>query len=266
MSLYVSSLNSGSNGNCYYIGNEDDAILVDAGISCREILKRMSRSGLNMQKVRAIFVSHEHSDHIRGISILTKKFPVPVYITPGTLQNGRLFLPPQLIHAFTEAEPVRIGNLLVHAFRKHHDAADPYSFVVEHLDTRVGIFTDIGRPCQNLSGHFSRCHAAFLESNYDEAMLEQSSYPWHLKNRIRGGQGHLSNRQALELFLSRRPAFMSHLFLAHLSQNNNCPQLVQELFEAHANGTHIVVAGRHQETPVFHINGIATPKQLSLQL
>ena len=258
MSLYVSSLNSGSNGNCYYIGNDEDAILVDAGISCKEILKRMQRAALDINKVRAIFISHEHSDHIRGLTILSKKFSLPVYINKGTMQNGRLFIAHELVNDFCDASPVAIGKMVIHAFRKHHDAADPYSFVIEHHGTRVGVFTDIGRPCDSLTRHFSNCHAAFLESNYDEAMLEKSSYPWHLKNRIRGGLGHLSNKQAMELFLACRPAFMSHLFLSHLSQNNNCPELVKELFESQANGIQIVVASRHVETPVYRISAADT--------
>jgi hypothetical protein len=101
--------------------------------------------------------------------------------------------------------------------------------------------------------HFKQCHAAFLEANYDEAMLEQGAYPYHLKRRIRGGHGHLSNTQALEIFTKHRPAFMSHLFLSHLSKDNNCPKLVQQLFTQHANGTRIVVASRFEESAVYQI-------------
>jgi phosphoribosyl 1,2-cyclic phosphodiesterase len=101
--------------------------------------------------------------------------------------------------------------------------------------------------------HFQSCHAAFLETNYDETMLEQGRYPYFLKNRIRGGKGHLSNSQALELFTAHKPAFMSHLFLSHLSKDNNNPDMVQELFRQHANGTEIVVASRYTETAVYTI-------------
>jgi phosphoribosyl 1,2-cyclic phosphodiesterase len=102
--------------------------------------------------------------------------------------------------------------------------------------------------------HFSQCHAAFLESNYDEQMLENGKYPIYLKRRIRGGKGHLSNRQALQLFTSCKPSYMSHLLLSHLSQENNCPKLVKELFSAHAQETEIVVASRFYETPVYTIS------------
>ncbi|EHQ29153.1 MBL fold metallo-hydrolase [Mucilaginibacter paludis] len=255
MSLFITSLNSGSNGNCYYVGNEQDAILVDAGISCRETEKRMQRLGLSMHNVRAVFISHEHSDHIRGLPVLAKKYQLPVYITPRTLQYGGLALDENLVIPFRGYEPVRVGDLLVTAFPKLHDASDPHSFIISYRDVKVGVFTDIGSPCDNLISHFAQCHAAFLEANYDEAMLEQGRYPYHLKRRIRGGNGHLSNSQALEVFKVHRPSFMSHLLLSHLSKDNNCPQLVQDLFNLHANGTNIIIASRFEETAVYRITG-----------
>lgn len=253
MSLYIASLNSGSNGNCYYIGNTTEAILVDAGISCRETEKRMQRLGLSMSIVKAIFISHEHSDHIRGLVTLSKKYNLPVYITPGTLLYSGLKLNELLIRTFHMDQPVHIGRLCIKAFIKRHDAFDPHSFMVCCDDINVGVFTDIGSVCESLSLHFKQCHAAFLEANYDEMMLDQGRYPYYLKSRIRGGKGHLSNDQALHLFTTQRPAYMSHLLLAHLSKDNNCPQLVHDLFSRHAGGVEIVVASRYQETPVFKI-------------
>src|ERR1700712_3174603 len=129
MSLFVASLNSGSNGNCYYVGNQHEAILVDVGISCRETEKRMARIGLSMKKVKAIFVSHEHSDHISGIPVLAKKYSLPVYITPGTLLHLRVnYDEYQFLH-FTGHQPITIGGLQITAFPKLHDATDPYSFI-----------------------------------------------------------------------------------------------------------------------------------------
>lgn len=253
MSLFIASLNSGSNGNCYYLGNEHEAILVDAGISCRETEKRMSRLGLSMDKVKAIFVSHEHSDHIGGIRTLTRKYRLPVYITAATLAGVRFTLDSQLQHSFMAHEAVHIGGLQVTAFPKMHDASDPYSFVVGCGDVKVGIFTDIGIACDQLLHYFGQCHAAFLESNYDEHMLANGNYPYHLKKRISGGKGHLSNSQALEVFTKYRPPFMSHLVLSHLSRNNNHPSIVYDMFTAEAGQTHIVVASRYEETAVFHI-------------
>jgi len=254
MSLFITSLNSGSNGNCYYVGNEKEAILVDAGISCREIERRIKRLGLSINKVKAVFVSHEHTDHITGLPVLINKYRLPVYITPATLMNARLKLDKKLVMSFQAHEPVVIGDLSVTAFPKFHDACDPYSFTVSCNNTKVGIFTDIGIPCAHLINQFKQCHAAFLETNYDDVMLEQGSYPYFLKNRIRGDKGHLSNKQALELFTLHKSKFMSHLFLSHLSKNNNSPQLVRELFNQHAKGVKIIVASRYNETAVYHIH------------
>ncbi len=253
MSLYITSLNSGSNGNCYYIGNETEAILVDAGISCRETEKRMQLLGLSMNKVKAIFVSHEHSDHIKGLPILASKYHLPVYITNITLQHSRMQLPQ--VQSFKAYQPVLVGNLAITAFPKYHDAEDPHSFIISCDGINIGVFTDIGACCGHVSKQFSKCHAAFLEANYDEKMLENGNYPYHLKNRIRSGKGHLSNSQALEIFVKHRPAFMSHVFLSHLSKDNNCPVLARQLFEDHASGTNIIIASRYEATEVYQISG-----------
>jgi phosphoribosyl 1,2-cyclic phosphodiesterase len=252
MSLFITSLNSGSNGNCYYVGSSEEGVLIDAGISCRETEKRMQRLCLSMTLIKAIFISHEHSDHISGVSVLARKYQLPVYITDSTMQAGKLNLA-NLSGVFRAYVPVRIGALSVTAFPKLHDASEPHSFIIEYNGIKVGVFTDIGRACDHVIKHFKQCHAAFLEANYDEEMLENGGYPFYLKNRIRNGWGHLSNKQALQLFTDHKPAYMSHLLLSHLSKNNNCPDLVEKLFSTHAGNTNIIVASRHNETPVYTI-------------
>ncbi len=254
MSLYVASLNSGSNGNCYYVGNNEEAILVDAGLSCKETEIRLKRLGVDIQNIKAIFISHEHADHIKGVALLSKKHQLPVYITDATRRHGKVKLDKHLSRSFSASNAVCIGSLNISAFKKVHDAADPYSFMITCRETKVGVFTDLGIVCENLVQHFKQCNAAFLESNYDEMMLETGRYPYYLKKRITGGAGHISNKQALELFLQYRSQSLSHLFLSHLSDNNNCPKLVQELFNAHADGVKMIVASRFQETELFHIN------------
>lgn len=253
MSLFITSLNSGSNGNCYYVGNDRDAILVDAGISCREIETRMKRAGLDLKKLRGVFISHEHTDHVRGVEMLSKKHQIPVYVTDATRRHGRIRLEKHLSLGFSAALPVMIGELSVTAFSKFHDAADPYSFMVSCNGVNVGVFTDIGVACPNVTHYFSQCHAAFLESNYDEDMLANGGYPYYLRKRISGGNGHLSNHQALEVFRNYKAPHLSHLFLCHLSANNNRPQIVEALFNEHAGGVHMIVAPRHNETGVYHI-------------
>jgi len=253
MSLYIASLNSGSNGNCYYVGNNEDAVLIDAGISCKEIELRLRHLQLSMANIKAVFISHEHNDHIKGVAMLSRKHQVPVYITDATRRHGHVKLEKHLSCTFHASMPVSIGSLQVSAFNKMHDAVDPYSFMVSSNGVNVGVFTDIGTPCANLVHHFKQCHAAFLESNYDEEMLANGPYPYILKKRITGGNGHLSNRQALELFLQHRSPALQHLLLAHLSKNNNRPEIVASMFGAHAGNVQMTVASRFEASPLFHV-------------
>lgn len=255
MSLYISSINSGSNGNCYYVGNQHEAVLIDAGISCRETETRIARSGLEFKKIKAIFISHEHSDHIRGAEFIARKHHIPVYISEGTLATNIQKLDTNLLKYFQAYKTVNIGNLEVLAFPKQHDASDPHSFTITSAGITVGVMTDIGTACGHVVRNFKLCHAAFLEANYDEGMLKRGSYPEYLKNRIRSNQGHLSNHQALDIYHRYKSDKMSHLLLSHLSQENNSPGLVRELFGKHAGNVHISVAPRHKESAVFCIRG-----------
>lgn len=253
MALQTASLNSGSNGNCYYVGNDEDAVLIDVGISCRETEKRLKQLDLSVKKLKAIFVSHEHGDHIKGVSTLANKYKLPVYITAGTAKKGPILIR-HLAQTFTANTAVTIGSLKVLPFSKKHDAADPHSFVISYNDINVGVFTDIGFVCNNVLENFKTCHAVFLEANYDELLLENGKYPIQLKNRIRNGEGHLSNSQALDLFVKHKAPYLSHLILSHLSKENNSPEIVQALFETHAGTTKIITASRYEASAVFNID------------
>lgn len=253
MCLSVASLNSGSNGNCYYIASDSSAVLIDVGISCKEIEKRMLRLGLSMQKIKAVFITHEHSDHVYGLASLLKKYPLPVYITSKTLSQN-ITIPANLTYSFNTHTAIAVNDLIITAFPKLHDAVDPCSFVVTCNDITVGIFTDIGFPCNNVISYFKQCHAAFLEANYDAIMLHKGRYPFVLKKRITGGNGHLSNTEALELFIKHKPSFMTHLFLSHLSDNNNTPEIAETLFKTHAGGVQVILASRFKETDLHVIN------------
>jgi phosphoribosyl 1,2-cyclic phosphodiesterase len=256
MALHITSLNSGSNGNCYYVGNNNAAVLVDVGISCREVEKRMKKLGLPLKNVKAIFISHEHGDHIKGVTTLANKYQLPVYISTLTAKNGPRLIS-HLSKSFVANEQILIDDLVITPFSKKHDAIDPYSFIIEQNNVCVGVFTDIGICCENVISYFKKCNAIFLEANYDENMLENGRYPIHLKNRIRGGQGHLSNKEAVQLFVEHRSENLSHLVLSHLSKENNTPELAKELFLPHANQTLIKVASRYEATEVFTItNGL----------
>ena len=264
MAVYFSSLNSGSNANCYYVSSGDTAILVDAGLSCRETEKRMNRLGLKMEQVKAIFISHEHSDHINGLEVLSRKHKLPVYISQKTLANSNLSIDQSLIRYFRKDETVIIDQLQIKCFSKSHDAADPFSFMISSQNVNVSVITDIGYACKQVLNYFQQSHVVFLESNYCETMLANGDYPYHLKRRISSDEGHLSNKQALELFLNYRTPQLSHLILSHLSKNNNTPETVDALFKPHAGNTNIIVASRYEESPLFSIDGVPVAVRRSL--
>lgn len=257
--LFIASLNSGSNANCYYIGNHEEAVLVDAGLSCRETVKRMQQLALPMEKVKAIFISHEHGDHICGLAALSKKFNLPVYISDGTFNHCNVVLDGGLIHSLKKKLPVLIGRMSILPFAKSHDAAEPMSFLISCGGVNVGVITDIGYACKEVIHHFSQCNAVFLESNYCDTMLTNGNYPYHLQKRISGDRGHLSNTQALELFVRHRSPGLKLLVLSHLSRNNNHPELVEKIFSGHAGNTQIVVASRFEASPVFSITSTSLP-------
>lgn len=261
MPLYIASLNSGSNANCYYIGDGKHGVLADAGLSCRETERRMKHLQLSMDSVKALFVSHEHTDHINGVPGISKKYQLPVYITETTLKRSNMNLDQHLVRFFQHTIPEKIGELSVTAFRKSHDAADPHSFIISAHDINIGVITDIGFACHEVIQHFGKCHAAFLESNYCNDMLANGSYPYHLKRRISGNEGHLSNTQALDLFRQHKGNNLSLLILSHLSKNNNKPELVESLFRQYAGNTQIVVASRYEPTALFCVENNRQPEQ-----
>jgi phosphoribosyl 1,2-cyclic phosphodiesterase len=166
-----------------------------------------------------------------------------------------------MIHSFKEHQIIYIGNLAITPFSKRHDAADPFSFMVSYDEKNIGVFTDIGSVCENLIYYFRQCHIAFLEANYDETMLMNGRYPYPLKQRIHGNYGHLSNLQALDLFVNHRTEKLSHLILSHLSNENNHPEIVNKLFSENTTHTEIIVASRKKASAFLQI-----PIQKSQQL
>jgi phosphoribosyl 1,2-cyclic phosphodiesterase len=222
--LTVCAIASGSNGNCYYIGNNQEALLIDAGISARQTIARMKKKSLDPSKIRAIFITHEHSDHTCGARVLSKKLKVPVYITSATYKALYSNLRPDAPRFFAPGTEIVIGAFRVYPFSKLHDAAEPCSFRVEYNGQHTGVFTDIGNPCDNVIQNFSMCHVAFLETNYDEKMLWEGKYPWPLKRRIASEHGHLSNDQAYALLVNNCGERLHTVFLSHLSAENNSPE------------------------------------------
>lgn len=249
----ICALASGSNGNCYYIGNEKDAVLVDAGISCKQILIRIHQCGLDPAKIRGIFVSHEHSDHIRGVRVLSNRLGIPAWFSQGTHD---VVLPddlPELTSIFVPGKAVQSGSFTIHPFLKNHDAAEPCSFRIENDGWHIGVFTDIGEACDKLKYHLRKCHAVFLETNYDENMLWGGSYPYLLKRRVASAVGHLSNDQAFELIRDHAGPELVHVFLSHLSGENNRPELAAERFSALTDRFEVRLTSRQTFSELFRL-------------
>ena len=251
--IEICALASGSNGNCYYVGNKNDAVLVDAGISRRQILKRMKERELDPSKIRAVLISHEHADHFRGIRVLSKDLDVPVFMTPSSFEKSWGPNRPARITYFNPGDVLQIGGFEVHTFLKQHDAAEPCSFRIEHEGLNVGVMTDIGAPCDNVFNHFSACQAIFLESNYDEEMLREGPYPPHLKNRVASDYGHLSNKQACSLLDQYGGTDLQVVYLSHLSAENNRPDIALKEFERLSDRYLVKLTHRYAPADVFTI-------------
>lgn len=228
--MNIASIASGSNGNCYYLESSNDAVIIDAGISTKQLVERMTRLGLSMSRLRGVFISHEHSDHIRGLDVLTRKHAIPVFMTQKTYSLYGKIIKDSLLNFFSPGEPVSLGKLSVSPFLKSHDAVEPCSFSVSSESKTVAVLTDIGLHCSNVIAHLKNADAVFLESNYDDRMLRTGFYPPYLKRRISSDVGHLSNTQAAMLILSHASSRLKHVFLSHLSANNNTPELALGTF------------------------------------
>jgi phosphoribosyl 1,2-cyclic phosphodiesterase len=229
--IELCAIASGSNGNCYYIGNEQEGILIDAGIAARRIIARMRQRNLNPARVKAIFISHEHADHTLGARVLSKKLKIPVYLTSRTFVAMFPRHKPMVPRFFEPGQEVRVGLFQIHPFLKKHDAAEPCSFRVEYGGFHVGVLTDIGSQSENVIHHLNLCHALFLETNYDEKMLWEGKYPMALKQRIASDHGHLSNDQAFDLLKNYSGHQLQVVFLSHLSAENNTRETAMDRFE-----------------------------------
>ncbi len=250
----ICSLASGSNGNAYYIEADGQAILVDCGLSCRQISIRAKRQKIDLRNVKAVFVTHEHSDHIRGLRSFCEKYGVDSYMTAGTAAKSRQFyLPQKPAIAINYDSETKIGPFTVYCFEKSHDVEQPCSFRVEAHGISVGVFTDIGCSCEGLRKHLALCHAAFLESNYDEEMLWKGKYPQYLKERVASDRGHLSNVQAAAIVREVNPPHLHTLILSHLSADNNHPLIAKKAFEEFTDHIRVMHASRFEAGLVYEI-------------
>ena len=226
--MKVISLQSGSNGNCYFVQAGDVRLLIDAGISAQLARQRLAQFGHEIREVDAILISHDHNDHSRSMGIFHRQFGAPLYVTKKTLLASQAAIRPGRltdIRHFNAGETFHVRDVQIHTIPTPHDSADGVAFVIEHEDRRLGILSDLGHVFGALREVLLSLDAVIIESNYDRQMLAQGPYPEHLKRRIRGPGGHLSNDESADL-VARASMFqrLQWACLCHLSAENNCPE------------------------------------------
>ena len=226
--LRFASLGSGSRGNCTLITSARCSVLVDCGFSTKETVKRLTLKGFRPEDIDAIFVTHEHGDHGNGVGRFGRRYSVPIYGTAGTLdyidtKNCEVF-------EFQFGDPIQLDDLSVFPIKVPHDAREPSQFIFEHGGKRVGILTDLGHVTRHVVDNYRTCHALLLEANHCVQKLWMGPYPESLKHRIAGEYGHLSNDQSMEFVDQLDPDTLDSIVLAHLSEENNSPTLVDSLF------------------------------------
>lgn len=223
--MRVCLLASGSKGNAILVDSGGSKILVDAGLAATEIVNRLATVGIDGTDLDGILISHEHTDHVRGAGTLARRFKIPVLVSyPTHNQMGALLRKTEVIE-FEAGYPFTFRDILIDPFPITHDACDPVGFAIECGDGKVGIATDLGIATRLVENRLKGCRIIVLESNHDEEMLRNGPYPWHLKQRIRSRHGHLSNDESAELLEQIIHPDLEGVFLAHLSETNNDPEV-----------------------------------------
>jgi phosphoribosyl 1,2-cyclic phosphodiesterase len=239
MGVSVSVLASGSRGNTAVVESSRARILVDAGISCRETFKRLKLAQLEPTSLSAILITHEHSDHVYGLATLAKKLDIPVFMTGATHQAwarslrddaGQL---PKLakLEIFSAGRQFQIADITVTPFTIPHDAADPVGFTFRTEGAKIAFATDLGYMPASVRDHLRRCDVLIIESNHDVEMLRVGPYPWSVKQRVMSRVGHLSNDSLAQFFAEDYDGGASHIVLAHLSEQNNHPEVARRVAE-----------------------------------
>ena len=224
------SIASGSSGNCIYIGSDETCVLIDAGISCKRITDALRQIGRTPRDLTAILVTHEHSDHISGLGVLSRKAHIPIYATAATIRQIQRYQPlgkvdEDLFHAIDADLPFTVGDLQIEAFHISHDAADPVAYRVESGGRSAAVATDMGCFSRYTLAHLRGLDTVLVESNHDENMLQVGPYPYPLKRRILSEKGHLSNVSAGMLLSQILHDNMKKAYLGHLSKTNNYDEL-----------------------------------------
>ncbi len=235
--MQFSSIASGSSGNCLYAGNDDTHLLIDAGISKKRIEEGLVSFGVAGSDIDGILVTHEHTDHIQGLGVWSRKYHVPIYATYGTIKEIRKCaslgkIDDTLYHVIRPDEAFRIGNISINPFSIPHDASDPVSFCIQDASARIGQVTDLGCFDRYILEALQDCDLLYVEANHDVRMLETGPYPYMLKRRIAGNYGHLCNEAAGQLIGQLHNERLRQVILGHLSKENNFPDLALEAVRA----------------------------------
>lgn len=227
------SITSGSSGNCICLGDDSTHLMVDAGISGKRIEAGMNEYNYTTADMAGVLVTHEHSDHVSGLGVIARKYHLPIYATAGTIRALRSMkslgvIDDTLFHVIRPDEDFQVGSLNVHPFRISHDAADPVAYRVKNSKSTVAVCTDLGYYDDYIVKNLTDLDAVLLEANHDIHMLEVGSYPFELKRRILSDYGHLSNEASGQLLCKILHDDIKHVFLGHLSHENNYPDLAYE--------------------------------------
>lgn len=251
-------LGSGSGGNVLVLESDCRRLMVDAGFSCREIEKRLDRVGLGGEDFDGLVLTHEHSDHTRGVKRFVKRHNVPVYATAGTLEGLDLAGNGAEIHVLTSGQSAEVGSFTIEPFAIPHDAREPIGLVVQDgAGRRVGMVADLGTRSQLAWSRLTDLDALILESNHDLDMLRSGPYPWPLKQRVASRHGHLSNRDAADGIPELDSSRLQWVVLYHLSRTNNLPALamdtVGEALSREGSPAEVCVAGQFDPTPWMEV-------------
>ena len=248
-------LASGSSGNAALVATEKTRILVDAGLSVKELTRRLALAGEEPERLTAVLVTHEHCDHVAGLARLLRRFPIPVYVTHRTgpaIDWGETV--PRL-ERFQAGARLSVGDIDVDSFTIPHDAADPVGFCFRAEGIKIGVATDLGYVTESIRFHLRGTHVLLLESNHDLDMLKVGPYPWSVKQRVMSRMGHLSNAGMSDFLLSDWAPSAPNIVLGHLSEQNNHPEIVRlvasQALERRALDARLVVASQRQPTESF---------------
>lgn len=228
MGLKICSLASGSSGNCIYMGGDDSGVLVDCGVSGKEILKNLMNIGVCNSTIKGILVTHEHSDHIRSVGIVSRKLDIPIYANTNTwegMMNSIGKIKTENIKTFNTGVDFEINGINIKSFRIPHDAAEPVGYSFYYNNQKLSIATDLGYFSETVKENIKGSDIVLLEANHDIEMLKVSRYPYFLKRRILGNNGHLSNEAAGHAVVELLGTGVKEVILGHLSKENNFPEL-----------------------------------------